>query len=201
MSEKNNQAFQFIISAPSGTGKTTLFRALKEDVRLGKVVSYTTREKRDGELHGKDYYFIGEKEFRDKIQKDFFLEWADVYGNLYGTPRDIHYDDVDFLVYEVDVKGFLSIKKHKPEITSIFLVPPSIESLKSRLLTRQPMMPSHELSRRLSSALEEIQHASSYDYVVCNENLSEALESLMLIFKCERIRAANSAKLIHKLSH
>lgn len=193
--------FEFIVSAPSGTGKTTLFRSLKKEVRLEKVVSLTTRPKRLGEVEGVDYSFVTEEYFKNKIQEGFFLEWADVYGHLYGTPNSFEYKDIDFLVYEVDVKGFFSIRQHKPNITSIFIIPPSLESLKSRLLMRQPLMPKEELKKRLSSAAEEIQHASHYDYVVCNENLSEALESLMLIFKCERIKTASNANLIHKLSH
>lgn len=197
----DNGPFEFIISAPSGTGKTTLFKALKAELRLEKVVSLTTRSKRLGEADGIDYSFVTDEQFKLKIQQDFFLEWADVYGHFYGTPKSAQHDNIDFLVYEVDVKGFFSIRKHKPNITSIFIVPPSIDSLKARLLTRQPLMPKEELNKRLSSAAEEIQHASHYDYVVCNENLSEALESLMLIFKCERIRTASNANLIHKLSH
>ena len=191
---------EFIISAPSGTGKTTLFKKVREQASLEKVVSYTTRAQRECEQAGVDYHFISEEDFQEKIKQEFFLEWAKVYGNYYGTPRHLPKSDCQNKVYEVDVKGFLSLKKHKSDLTSIFIVPPSVAVLKERLLKRQPKMSVDELERRLSSAREEIQHASSYDYIICNEDLSEAVENLMLIFKCEKIKSSNKASLIRKLT-
>ena len=173
---------EFIISAPSGAGKTTLFHQLKQMVSLEKVVSYTTRTRRQGENPGQDYHFVTIEQFREKIKEDFFLEWADVYGNYYGTPQSSSGTKAQNLIYEVDVKGFISLRKYKSDITSIFIAPPSVNVLRERLLKRQPAMPEHELSRRLSCAQEEIQHASSYDYVICNSELSKALENLKLIF-------------------
>lgn len=191
---------EFIISAPSGTGKTTLFRELEQHASLEKVVSYTTRKRRDCEEAGVDYHFITEEEFQEKIKQEFFLEWAKVYGNFYGTARQLPDSDAENRIYEVDVKGFLSLKKHKSDLTSIFIAPPSVATLRERLLKRQPSMAQEELEKRLSSAREEIQHASSYDYIVCNEDLSEAVENLLLIFKCEKIKASNKASLIRKLT-
>lgn len=200
-SQQVKNSFELIVSAPSGAGKTTLLKKLQEHMSLKKVVSYTTRDKRDSETDGLDYHFVNRLDFMDKVQNNFFLEWADVYGNLYGTPKQLDDESVDFIIYEVDVKGFFSLQKHKPDVTSIFILPPSLSSLKERLLTRQPDMPEPELNRRLSSALEEIQYSSHYNYTVCNDNLSEALESLMLIFKCEKIRTVNNKEFIQKFSH
>ncbi|HEY7534138.1 MAG TPA: guanylate kinase, partial [Nitrospiraceae bacterium] len=130
----------FIISAPSGTGKTTLCKQLTLKVPgLWHSVSYTTRKPRPTEEHGREYYFVNETEFQGMIERHEFVEWARVYGNLYGTPRKTLTDRIEQgidVLLEIDVQGAMQVKKKFDEAVSIFLLPPSIQALRSRLQAR-----------------------------------------------------------------
>jgi guanylate kinase len=180
--------YPFIISAPSGAGKTTLFHELKRHLDIQKVVSYTSRPPRDGEKNGVDYHFVTQAEFEEKIKANFFIEWATVFGHFYGTPAKPEAVLSSFLVYEVDVQGFYALKASFKKITSIFILPPCLSTLKDRLKKRQPHMSSDELLLRTHGVQKEIESAKDYDFIVKNKDLISATEDLKFIFKCERIR-------------
>lgn len=186
----------FVISAPSGAGKTTLFHELKKHLDIQKVISYTSRLPREGEKSGVDYYFISKEEFEEKAKKGFFVEWAEVFGHYYGTPVTPEAVTSPYLIYEVDVQGFYALKQHFGSITSIFILPPGLSALKERLKKRQPKMTHEELHLRVQGAQKEIASAKDYDFIVKNEDLEKATEDLMFIFKCERMRSINQKSYI-----
>jgi guanylate kinase len=175
-----------IFSAPSGSGKTTLVKHLLNEFKtLAFSVSATSRSKRHGEKHGKDYYFINEENFRKKIEADLFLEWEEVYeGVFYGTL----FEEVERLrnegkhvVFDVDVVGGLNIKKHYGEhALSVFIKAPSLEVLAERLRHRETDS-EESIAKRLEKAKWETNFESHFDYVLVNDNLKEAQEKMRQI--------------------
>src|SRR5262252_2414191 len=142
----------FIISAPSGTGKTTICKQLTSIVPgLWHSISYTTRKPRAGEEHGREYFFIGETEFQQMVDRNEFVEWARVYGHLYGTPRKTLTDRINQgidVLLEIDVQGAMQVKKRFDDAVSVFILPPSMAELRQRLLARASDS-SDEIQRRL----------------------------------------------------
>ena len=181
----------FIISAPSGTGKTTLCKQLAATVpELWHSVSYTTRKPRSGEEHGREYFFIGEAEFQQMIDRNEFVEWARVYGNLYGTPRKSLTDRIEQgidVLLEIDVQGAIQVKKKFEDAVSIFILPPSMQVLRSRLQHRASDTP-EEILRRLQKVKEEVWSYREYAYIVRNEDLSQSLRELESVFLAERLK-------------
>ena len=181
----------FIISAPSGTGKTTLCKQLTSTVPgLWHSISYTTRKPRPGEEHGREYFFIGETEFQQMIDRNEFVEWARVYGNLYGTPRKTLTDQIEQgidVLLEIDVQGAIQVKKKFEDAVAIFILPPSMQVLRSRLQNRASDT-SEEILRRLQKVKEEVWSYREYAYVVRNEDLSQSLRELESVFLAERLR-------------
>jgi guanylate kinase len=181
----------FIISAPSGTGKTTLCKQLTSTVPgLWHSISYTTRKPRPGEEHGREYFFIGESEFQQMIDRNEFVEWARVYGNLYGTPRKTLTDQLEQgidVLLEIDVQGAIQVKKKFEDAVSIFILPPSMHVLRSRLQNRASDTP-EEILRRLQKVKEEVWSYREYAYVVRNEDLSQSLRELESVFLAERLK-------------
>jgi guanylate kinase len=181
----------FIISAPSGTGKTTLCKQLTSTVPgLWHSISYTTRKPRPGEEHGREYFFIGESEFQQMIDRNEFVEWARVYGNLYGTPRKALTDQLEQgidVLLEIDVQGAIQVKKKFEDAVSIFILPPSMQVLRSRLQNRASDTP-EEILRRLQKVKEEVWSYREYAYVVRNEDLSQSLRELESVFLAERLK-------------
>ncbi|MBI4464847.1 MAG: guanylate kinase [Acidobacteria bacterium] len=181
----------FIISAPSGSGKTTLVeRLLREVERLHFSISYTTRMPRGQEQHGRDYYFVNREEFQAMIQRQELLEWAEVFGNYYGTARrfleEAREAGTDLLL-DVDVQGAAQVKEKIPEAVSIFILPPSRQELEGRL--RRRSQDSEEVIRkRLQDAGREIYGYARYDYVVINDELERSAECLKAIVLTERSR-------------
>ena len=181
----------FIISAPSGSGKSTLVtRLLKEVADLTFSVSYTTRSPRTGERNGEAYHFIGRDEFMERIEGKEFLEFADVFGNFYGThmstlenARQTNKD----LVLDIDVQGAAQLKKRIPDAVTIFVLAPSREILGQRLRARSQER-EEIVRRRLVDAAREIRNYSLYDYVLVNDDLTLAVETLKSIVKAERVR-------------
>lgn len=178
----------FIISAPSGAGKTTL---CKEVVRLLPnlrfSVSYTTRQPRDGEINGEDYNFIDEKRFREMIEDGEFVEWAEVHGNYYGTSRKVLNDIIESgfdVILDIDVQGAAQIKKNLEGGVYIFVLPPTMEELRRRLDMRGQNSP-EEIQRRLGRSLDEIREYKNYDYVIVNDIFEEALTALKSIIIAE----------------
>lgn len=180
----------FVVSAPSGAGKTTLCKELVASVSgVHPSVSYTTRKPRQGEVHGRDYYFVDEQAFQDMVQRNDFAESARVYGHFYGTPRQALTDMMDKgldVLLEIDTQGAMQIKKKFTDGVYIYILPPSIEDLRTRLLQRGD--PQEEIQRRMQKARQEILSYREYDYIVRNEDLKQALHELQAIVHAERIR-------------
>ncbi len=187
----------FIISAPSGTGKTTVAKkVLSQLPDLVRVITYTTRSPRPGEVDGLDYRFISKEEFEKKIKENYFLEFANVYGNYYGTPKkdieDILSQGKDALLI-IDVQGAFKVKSLMPEAVSIFLLPPSFEELKRRIEGRGYV--DKNLEKRLQTAKEEIPCAKYFDYIVINDFLNNAVEkvkAIILSYRVETKRVLNN---------
>lgn len=168
----------FAISAPSGTGKTTIVKRMLEEIPdLVYSVSATTRKKRSNEEHGSDYFFITEKEFLDKIKNEEFVEWEKVYDYYYGTFKYFITQNVDVgknIIAEVDVKGALSLKNIFPEAILIFISPPSLEELVDRLTKRRTETDS-DLLKRIERAKMELSQTDKFDHLIINNDLEKAL--------------------------
>jgi len=181
----------FIISAPSGTGKTTLCKQLTGSVPgLWHSISYTTRKPRPGEEHGREYFFIEEKVFQGMIERNEFMEYAHVYGNWYGTPRKALMDKMEQgidVLLEIDVQGALQVKKKFEDAVYIFILPPSMDTLRSRLQSRASDSP-EEILRRLQKVKEEVWSFREYYYIVRNDELAQSLKELQSIFLAERLK-------------
>ncbi len=169
-----------IVSAPSGAGKTSIVKALlSRNNNLEFSVSACSRQKREHEVHGKDYYFISTEEFRKKIKENEFVEWEEVYtGSYYGTLKselERIWSKGNHVVFDVDVIGGLNIKKqYKSKALSIFIMPPSIEELKNRLIGRKTETP-ETLKKRINKAEYELQFAKEFDVKVVNDDLDRAI--------------------------
>ena len=168
----------FAVSAPSGTGKTTIVKRLLDEIPgLVYSVSATTRKKRDNEKSGVDYFFISEQEFLDKIKNDEFVEWEKVYDYYYGTFK--YYVDQNInigknIIAEVDVKGALSLKKIYTEAILIFIAPPSLDELIDRLMKRQTETET-DLQKRIERAKMELSQKDKFDYLIINKDLEKAI--------------------------
>ncbi len=181
----------FVISAPSGAGKTSLVKAaLQADSSLALSVSHTTRQMRDGEEHGKDYYFVNIEEFKSIKLKGDFLEDAEVFGNFYGTSKQsidsLLAQDHD-VILEIDWQGALEVKRLIPECIAITILPPSRQALEDRLRGRE--QDSEEIiAKRMKEAANEMSHYDNSDYLIINDDFNTALNELLSICKAERLR-------------
>jgi guanylate kinase len=189
----SKQAHLFIISAPSGGGKTTLSKALLN--RFNDIlysVSYTTRPHRKGERNGVDYYFIQKKDFEKRIESGYWAEWAEVHGNYYGTSAgfiDKGLASGRDILLDIDVQGTLQILENYPDSVTIFIMPPSLETLKKRLEMRKTETRG-TIKRRLLTAEKEMAQKGLYRYVIVNDQLSESIETLIAII--EKYRHPNT---------
>lgn len=181
-----------VLSSPSGAGKSTIARTLMDEFPdLELSVSVTTRARRGSEIDGKHYHFIDDRKFERMRDNDELLEWAEVHGNFYGTPRDpaeqAMREGRDML-FDIDWQGGKELmKKARADVVSIFILPPSMEELKKRLVRRAE--DSEEvIGRRLQNALNEIPHWEEYDFVVINDDLGRAFNEVKSIFIAERLR-------------
>ena len=181
----------FVVSAPSGAGKTTLCRRLLETTTdLVYSVSTTTRAPRPGEEEGRDYFFVDREKFERMIAAGEFLEWAEVFGRFYGTTRawvEARLDEGRDVLADVDVDGAAQLKKTFPQAAFIFIVPPTMAELERRLTSRSTETRS-ELERRLAGAVQEIKAAERFDFLVINDRLDEAAADLAAIVRVERLR-------------
>jgi guanylate kinase len=181
----------FIISAPSGGGKGTLIRRVLSSVpKLGYSVSFTTRQPRPGEQHGKDYFFVTRSEFEKMVADGGFLEWAEVHGNLYGTARaqvEKELADGDDVILEIDVQGAANVRRLGLEAASIFVLPPSFAALRDRLTARGTENAA-QLALRLANARQEVLDYQYFDYVIVNDDLEQATARLTAAITGERAR-------------
>lgn len=183
--------FPVIFAAPSGAGKTSIARALRDrrdDVEFS--ISATTRPPRPGEHHGVDYFFHSEEEFRGMVDAGELLEWALVHGNLYGTPRRNLKNAAErgrHLILDIDVQGSRLVRKQVPHAVAIFVLPPSGDELVRRLIGRRSE--TGELQRRrLTAARDELLAAKEFDYVIVNDDLDASVETVGTILAAERLR-------------
>ena len=190
-----------ILSSPSGAGKSTLAQRIKSwDAKCTFSISATTRKPREGEQDGKDYYFISEDEFRKKVSNGEMLEHAEVFGNLYGSlisPVLSSIDSGNDVLFDVDWQGSQQIKNSRlgEFVLSIFILPPSIKELESRLKLRN--QDSDEvISNRMAKSVEEISHWPEYDYVLVNDDIDETEEKLKIIINAERLRLSQQPGIV-----
>lgn len=181
----------FIVSAPSGAGKTSLVGALlAADPAITKSVSYATRAPRPGERNGRDYHFVSPEEFERMRSGGEFLETAHVHGNLYGTSRTAVERECEAgrdVLMEIDWQGAAQVRKLKPDVVTVFVLPPSMETLEERLRARA--LDSEEvIATRLGAARGEISHVREFDYVIINEDFDRAAQQLVSIIRAERLR-------------
>jgi guanylate kinase len=185
-----------IVSAPSGTGKTSICRKILKmfpDVRFS--VSWTTRPPRPGEEEGRDYHFVSKEEFRKRIERGEFVEWVENYGQLYGTAREslngLLGRGCD-LILDIEPRGAKAIREQYPKGVFIFILPPSLSELKSRLAKRGEK--DADAKRRLRASLKEIREALWYDYLIFNERLDEAVDHFRAIYMAEKSRRERCAE-------
>lgn len=186
----------FIISAPSGAGKSTLINALlKQHADMQLSVSHTTRAPRPGESNGVQYHFTDVPSFKQLIAQDQFIEWAEVFGNYYGTSKAALADKlaqgIDVFL-DIDWQGARQIKQQLPFVTSIFILPPSVEALEQRL-NQRGQDSAEVIAGRMAKARDEISHAGEYDYWVVNDDLDLALQQFSGIIQTQRLKQQKQA--------
>ena len=191
-----------LISGPSGTGKGTVCALLRQKhPEISYSISATTRQPRPGEQDGVNYYFYTKEKFREMIDQGQLLEWAEVYGNFYGTPKQKVLDRLEAgedILLEIDTQGALNVMKVMPEGLFIFLLPPSLEELAARLKGRGTET-EESLHRRLGAAVDEIKLATKYRYVVVNDKVEDAQETIANIIEAEHHRSDLNESLLAKL--
>jgi len=192
----------FIISAPSGAGKTSLLKALTVDAENVVVsVSHTTRKKRPGEINGRDYHFVNQADFLSMVGSSAFLEHAKVFDNYYGTSQQ-HVEQqllqgLD-VILEIDWQGARQVRKLFPDSVSVFIMPPSLQALTERLQNRA--QDNEEIiARRMHDAVNEMSHYAEFDYLVVNDDFDTALQELRCIFKANRLRQIQQERNLEQL--
>lgn len=187
-----------VVSAPSGTGKSTLIRRLcAEFPHLAFSISFTTRSPRPGEVNGREYHFVSQAEFAALRDQDIFAEWAEVHGHFYGTSRpaveNMLYQGRDVL-FDIDVQGARQLRKAFPQGAYVFLLPPSRSALEARLRGRGTE-DGDALARRLGNAKKEIQQADFFDFQIINNDLEQAYQDLRSAYLAERLRSCRNTHL------
>ena len=195
------EGLKIIISGPSGAGKGTIVKKLIQEGQSVLSVSATTREPRQGEVEGVQYFFTTREEFQTLIAEDKLLEYAEFCGNYYGTPKDFVEQTTAKginVILEIEVEGALQIKSIYPEAIFIFVIPPSLTVLKSRLVGRGTET-IEAIEKRLSRAKEELLYFKEYDYVVVNENVDEAVSAIENIIDVENKKAHHYAQTVENI--
>ncbi len=185
-SSENSNSKIFVISSPSGGGKTSIVKnILKEFPEIVFSISVTTRPKRNNETDGVDYFFISEKEFLEKIKNDEFIEWERFYDYYYGTPKELVHKSLmnnKYVLLELDIKGALSVKKLFPDSVLIFIDVPSFEELVKRLQSRNTES-EEDLKKRIERAKMELSYKHKFDYILVNKELNEVTEEIKELIK------------------
>lgn len=195
MSELKRRGLMYVMSSPSGAGKTTITRALlKNNENVEISISATTRPRRAGEIHGQDYYFVSPDEFRDMVENDEMLEHAKVFENYYGTPRkpvEEALKNGKDILFDIDWQGTQQlVEMAREDLVTVFILPPSRHALEQRLRNRsRDTLESEEIIRhRMSKAADEMSHYSEYDYVIINQDITQATEQAQMILDVERLK-------------
>jgi len=188
----NQTGLLLVVSGPSGSGKGTLCAELRRRrPEIVYSVSATTRDRRAGETNGKEYFFIDREEFVSGIGAGLFLEYARVYDNYYGTPREHVLSNLEArrdVLLEIDIQGAMQVKENYPRAVTVFIVPPSMEELRERITGRDREGP-EEIARRLSETMREISYIDRYDYVILNDEVSSAVDRMEAILIAEKCRS------------
>lgn len=199
---KGDKGLVLVVSGPSGVGKGSVNkRLLKRCDNLTIAISATTRQRREMEVEGRDYFFISQKEFDEKVANNEFIEYAFVHGNMYGTLISEVYDRINSgqdVILEIDVQGGKSIKEKFPECVSVFILPPNMEELAVRLNGRATD-DEETIKMRLKTAVSEVECVHAYDYAVVNEDLDCCVESIKMILYSEKHRVKRKEKIINEL--
>jgi guanylate kinase len=185
-----NKSILFILSAPSGAGKTSLLHALMNDAEgVAVSVSHTTRKQRPGEIDGQHYHFVTVEDFQRMIASDAFIEHAQVFDNFYGTSKQAVQQQLDSgtdVILEIDWQGARQVRRLFPDAVSVFIVPPSVDALRERLSSRG--QDSEEIiERRMSDALAELSHYDEYDYIIINDQFEKALQDLRCVLHAQHL--------------
>ena len=192
MEKLKRRGILFVLSSPSGAGKSSIAKfILNNDKSICLSVSSTTRNKRKGEVKGKDYHYISISEFKNKINEGFFLEWAKVFDNYYGTPRNIVEDRISKgldVLFDIDWQGTQQLSGNEGfDIVSIFILPPSKKELEKRLNNRAQDT-AFEVNKRMHQASDEISHYMEYSYIIINNDLEKASREVLSIINAERLK-------------
>ncbi len=194
-----NKSILFILSAPSGAGKTSLLHALMNDAEgLAVSVSHTTRKQRPGEIDGQHYHFVSVEEFQRMIASDAFIEHAQVFDNFYGTSKEAVQQQLDSgtdVILEIDWQGARQVRRLFPGAVSVFIVPPSVDALRERLSGRG--QDSEEIiERRMRDALAELSHYDEYDYIIINDQFEKALQDLRCVLHARHLTRDQQSGLV-----
>ena len=203
-----NKGVMLVLSSPSGAGKSSICKSLMSlDKNLSLSVSTTTRKKRPNEKSGEDYIFVSIDEFKSMLNKNHFLEHANVFGNYYGTDKSIVESRINNgkdLIFDIDWQGAQQLReKMREDIVSVFILPPSKQELERRLKSRG-QDPDEVVKKRMDGASAEITHWAEYDYVVINKNLNDSVKAVLGILKAERmkrIRQVGLGEFVRSISH
>ncbi|WP_319764902.1 guanylate kinase [Maridesulfovibrio sp.] len=191
-----------VLCAPSGTGKSTLVKKLREEFpQIGFSISCTTREPREGEVDGTDYFFLSVDEFNEKLEAEEFAEWAEVHGNFYGTPKEpveqMLYKGMDIL-FDIDFQGCMQLMETMPDGIFVFLMPPSYSELRKRLEGRNTDT-EHVINRRMMNAMKEMASAPKFEYWIVNEDLEKAYSELKAIYLAGKNRPCSNPGLLESI--
>lgn len=197
-----SKGFLLVLSGPSGSGKGTVSKALMEkrnDIIFS--VSVTTRKPRVGEENGKNYYFVSEEEFEDMVNDNKFLEYALVHNHYYGTPKEFVYEQIDngeIVLLEIDVQGALQIKNNCKDAVFIFLLPPTMDELKNRIVKRGTESEA-DINTRFENAFKELDFVGEYDFFVVNDKVEKAVEDIEAIIHAEKLRVKRQKDIKQKI--